>query len=215
MAGSEHKGYADGGVGSVARFNWVLGLACVEGGDRLYAADCANSRVRMIDIKTGRVSTPCETRMEEARKIVFDRSVNCKPESVAYITVDRGVMRWEVDTNTATGIKWSDRALNMQIDPSAIANLSSASGLLIISCMNTDSIYEFDPNTGDAQLLAGCGKKSSAFGRSLHTFADGSGIEARFYRVFDFVVNDCERHAYVIDNGFNRVRRMTLPDRLF
>jgi sugar lactone lactonase YvrE len=58
LAGTGEAGYnGDGGPGDRAKFNGTFGLDLNQKGDKLYVADLNNRRVRMIDLKSGIVST--------------------------------------------------------------------------------------------------------------------------------------------------------------
>jgi DNA-binding beta-propeller fold protein YncE len=62
VAGTGERGYSgDGGPALKAQFNGTYGLALDRSGQRLYVADLGNRRVRMVDLKSGTISTVAGT----------------------------------------------------------------------------------------------------------------------------------------------------------
>jgi hypothetical protein len=90
------------------------------------------------------------------------------------------------------------------IDPMGIAMTSS--GVLLISCWETHSLYAVHPATGECERIAGTQAKGDS---------DGPGLYAAFHRPSGIVVLDALRVAVVCDQLNYSVRRVTLPPRLF
>ncbi len=58
VAGTGEKGYGgDGGAATQAKFDGAFGIALTTSGDKLYVADLGNRRIRMIDLKSGAISS--------------------------------------------------------------------------------------------------------------------------------------------------------------
>ncbi len=189
----------------------------------MYAADCFNHRIRQIDLKTKSVSTIAGdgvgmghkttgkgVTLYHPRKLVFDRSRSATPESVLFITAANGLHRLDVETKQLTTCPLSGNKLS----PSGLD--MTPSGHLIVSCLETYSIYLYDPRTSKQELLAGAGDASGGGGHwDRGGFADGPGSIARFNDPTSVVVVHSEQRAFIADNYNNRVRRMTLPAYLF
>ncbi len=215
VAGSSDQWCFDG-IWAVARFNTVNGLACTSTGSRLYVCDSNNYKIRMVDTKTKQVTTVAgngEQGMEDGvalkcgmaapQKLTFDRSRKVKPDTVLFITTPLGIRRFDTATGKIITLYWNDRGSLLRSSPSGI--VSTASGHLIVSCVETSAVYLLDPTALEGQPLVS----------PVSGYADGSGAVARFFSAIDLVVIDTERCAYLADWGNGRVRRMTLPPQLF
>ncbi len=95
-----------------------------------------------------------------------------------------------------------------------------ATGVLIVSCLNTDSIYAIDPISGDVQILVGGEPKTESKTESKTDFkTDSKKTESkeertRFIAPIDLLVVDCEGSLYVADS--HRIARVKdLPHTLF
>jgi hypothetical protein len=84
---------------------------------------------------------------------------------------------------------------------------STRSGVLIMTCEKTASVYLIDPETGRTDRLAGAGSAGPPI--------DGDGSKAQFRSLFGLVVSEREQCAYVSDTYHNLIRRITLPPHLF
>ncbi len=221
IAGYDLPGMRDGFESSV-QFHGVSGLLCSSDGTRLYVADAQNNRIRLVNTQTRMVSTlagdgQCVGRdgvglncsMDHPRKLSFDRSRDVKPESVIFITCDAAIRRLEIDTGKLMTCSWTadpgSRRGQKSIKPRAIS--STPSGNLIVSSVQTNAIYLYDPRTGSRTAIAGAG--------GAQFFSDGGGERATFNHPFDLVVVDHERCCYIADHSTFRVRHMTLPAHLF
>ncbi len=235
IAGREQFGFADG-IGEAAQFNGVSGLlpVCTGGGDKLYVAEYSGNRIRVVDTKTRAVTTVAgngklsnfdgfgsESSILWPRKLVFNRSLtlthaigSSAPVSasgpIIFITAHRTIRILMIASGQLTTCPDED-GWGEKVDPYAIDTLPS--GQLIVSGLNTRSIYLYDPNTGTNQLIAGHGggDGGARYGGSV----DGSGVTARFDEPADLVVVAHEQCVYLVDSRRNRVRHMTLPAHLF
>ncbi len=118
IAGDAKGGYVDG-VGVKARFSSIHGLLCHPNGRTLFVCDALNHRIRMVDIASRLVTTiagdgKTETRdgtglkcsLHSPQQIVFDRSLNVKPNSVLLITSGSGpIRRFNTETGVLTTLK--------------------------------------------------------------------------------------------------------------
>ncbi len=217
IAGDKKQGSVDGAC-AVAAFKVIYGLVCVRGGDRLFAADYQNHKIRSVDLETQTVTTVAgngkrhskdgggqKCSIIQPRKLAFDRSRSIKPESVLYITSGHGIRRFEIDAAEMTTCEWRG---STELDPWAID--ATPSGHLIVSCLNANTIYSFDPRTCEHAVLAGPEVKSGSA-----CYANGSGSNARFDRPIALVVVEHERCAYICDVSNHRIRHITLPASLF
>ncbi len=215
LAGGKETGDEDG-TSENARFWWVEGMACTQNGDKLFVTDNLNNRIRMVDTKTGEVKTVAGNGTNEStdgiglnagiaypRKVVFYRSPTAKPDSVLYFTSAGGMRRFDVETGAETTLE-----LTLNI-PGPHGIDCTPTGRLIVSCIGTHSIYLVDPSSGDVELLAGSGEWK------VTGSADGSGRTARFNWPSDLKLDDEAQCIYVTEYEHHRIRRVSLPSRLF
>ncbi len=224
IAGSRYAGDADG-IGAAATFGDVYGMACTNDGAQLYVADCGQSLLRAVNVRSHAVTTVAgdgtqrfadgiglECAIYQPRKLAFARPTAhtapptaAKPAepTVLYITSQDGIRQFEIESGRMTTC-YRTGSGNSQYFFSGIA--TTPSGHLVISCLITKSIYSFDPRTTKLERLAGTGSIG---------FADGPGTAAKFRKPYDLAVVDSERVTYVMDSGNRRVRCVTLPESLF
>ncbi len=212
LAGGEKAGYQDG-TAENALFDTVEGMACTQNGDKLFVTDCGNNRIRMVDTKTGEVKSIAgngnrydgiglDARIYQPRNLLFDHSPTAKPASILFCTSAGGICRFDIETGSLSTL-----ALNLAVaNPYGIDR--TPTGHLVVSSINTSSIYCVDPSTGDVRLLTGPGTVASGF-------VDGPNQQARFHSPRSIVVIDTERCAYVTDFLNGCIRRVTLPLDLF
>ncbi len=231
FAGDESTGFADG-VGSAARFDGVADLLCTANGEKLYAADCGNIRIRLVDTKTQAVTTLAgngaepfdytspasrQGRIYKPYKFTFDRSRATKPESVLYYRSGHLICRFEIQTGATAVIdldgidETCDRNTSRSFYPFTAD--CTPSGHLIVTCANTNGVYAIDPVTCKAELLVS--KNDPGFDVRGRQMVDGSGDVARCGWMWDLVVVDSDQCAYIIDRSFRLLRHMTLPARFF
>ncbi len=210
IAGDATQGLEDG-IGSEARFNTVRGLICNRAGDTLFAADLTNHRIVRVNIKLRRVLTLARHhqtlwRLQNPRKLVFDRWHMLAPESALYITSVEGITRYDLSTGDITSkdcLLISAGVARQRETYDLYGLISVPSGHLIVSCIKTYSLYVYEPISGEFQLLAESGA------------VDGPTRVARFWMVFDLAVADSEQCLYVADASNQCIRHVTLPEGLF
>ncbi len=211
VAGSGKSGWKDG-TGETAQFFCVKGLVPYRQGTKLIACDCGNNRVRSVDLKSREVITIAgdgkgESRdgvglkasLHQPRNVVFDRAPTAKPDAILYVACYNSIRRFDTETGAVTTLKTS-----IKINPCAID--CSPTGYLVVSCIDTHSLYSIDPKTGETVRVAGTGEKG---------FADGVATKAKFAYPKDLEIIDSERCAYVTDTSNHRIRRVDLPIWLF
>jgi DNA-binding beta-propeller fold protein YncE len=108
IAGTGERGYSgDGGPAAKAQFNGTFGIALDGGGRRLYVADLGNRRIRMIDLKSGIVTTvagdgtrgvPPDGAKAIDSPLVDPRAVAVGPKGDVYILERNGNALRVVDT---------------------------------------------------------------------------------------------------------------------
>ncbi len=214
IAGGNAFGSQDG-IGSRAQFSSVTGLVVTNAGDRMYLCDRINNQLRLIDLTTNDVTTIGDRThflMNDPFNLVFDRSPTAKPESALWITTDQCVVRFDIKSRSVT--QSFGKLSNNKHKLSGVA--CTLSGHVIVSCVETHSIYVFDPTApvrkggfGELKLLAGGGTNLS------DKWMDGSGGAVRFNRPCAIAITDCDRSLYIVYTGNARVRQMTLPQRFF
>ncbi len=208
IAGADVAGCVNG-VGGAARFDVIYDLICTRAGDRLYAADYNNNCIRSVDLGTKLVTRIGGTgSIHRPRKLAFDRSraVPVTPDSVVYVTAHDGLYRLLCQTGKLEACEWKKQKVVRRLDLRGL--VCTTSGHVVMSCLNTNSIYLFDPPTGVHTLLAGSGVAG-------FDYTNGSGKEARFSFPYALALVEHEQCLYVSDAANGCIRRMTLPPSLF
>ncbi len=232
LAGQRPKGHCDG-VGAAVQFDGVHGLVASNRlpppntGNKLIACDLKNNCLRMIDLNSKQVTTLTRNNgwapaygwirdsagrsggftgtdtgeFRAPRKLVFDRSPTVKPHSALYVTEQRGVIRLDL----ASG----ERRILPTLRGLFLSGIDCApTGILIVSCLNTNSLYTLDGFRAVPKLLVGDPKTGP-------DFKDGSSHVARFRSPLDICIFDHERCLFVADRLNYRIRRVALPYQLF
>ena len=100
IAGTGERGYSgDGGPAVEAQFNGTFGIALGAGGRKLYVADLGNRRIRVIDLKSGVVTTvagngergvPSDGAVAINSPLLDPRAVAAGPDRKVYIIERNG-----------------------------------------------------------------------------------------------------------------------------
>lgn len=209
IAGNGQAGYSgDGGPAKKATFNYVMCVSLNPANDKLYVADMRNRRIRVIDLKNGRVSTvagngkrgvPHDGAAAIESPLVNPRAVAVDSKNNVYI-LERGghALRvvspdGKIKTVAGTG-KAGDAvgpALKAQLrSPKHIA-IDRADNVLIADEQNR-RILKYDPRKQTVTVLLGTGVDNPR--RSLKK-PHGVGVHA-------------DGTIYVVDTGHHRILRL-------
>ena len=95
--------------------------------------------------------------------------------------------------------------LSRAIRPFGIA--STPSGVLLVTCQNTHSLYAVWPATGQCERIAGTGQKGGV--------KDGAALSAVFHWPWSVAIDASESCAYVSEYGNHCIRRVALSAQWF
>jgi len=209
IAGSGRPGYSgDGGPAVKATFNFVMCVSLNPANNKLYIADLRNRRIRMVDLKNGRVSTvagngkrgiPRDGAVAINSPLVDPRAVAVDSKNNVYILERSGhalrVVSPEGTIRTVAGTGKPGRAtgsaLKAQLrSPKHIA-VDQADNVLIADEQNS-RILKYDPRKQTLTAVLGTGvdnpKRSLKRPHGVCVHADGS--------------------IYVVDTGHHRILRL-------
>ncbi len=217
LAGYQTSGFSDG-FGSTARFDRVGSLCCTRDRKRMFVVDTNNHSLRLISIEERAVSSLLhKPKPQFAAKgsgassppffypdrVLFDRSPSIQPESSLYIAATE-LHRFDIKTGAITTVPVSLATMRRV----AIECLSNGILLLVSQAVST-----FNPRTKQLLKLVGAGPQPT--GKFGFGFGDGVGDAVQFDDPQSVVVVEREHCAYVADTSHNRIRRITLPLKLF
>jgi hypothetical protein len=197
---------------------FILGGVCTSDGAKLYATGLRPNVLCAIDtssclasIIAGRSHTDdndrgsrdgkgADCRINNPRKLVFDRRPTVKSESVLFITSYFAIRRFDIESAEMTRVPLKYSA---PLDPYAIE--CTASGMLIFGCLATSCIYAVDPAISTVERIAGTGCVGTADGKAL--------TEATFYRILDVCLDESARRLWFVSP--DRIGSFELPPDLF
>lgn len=171
IAGTGEPGFAgDGGPATGARFNGTFGIDVNRAGDKLYVADLNNRRVRMIDLKSGAVSTvagngesgvPADGSQAAKSPLVDPRAVAVDSNGSVYILERRGNALRVVDT--AGKIRTLIAPGSVSPDMNGPKHLCvDGKDRVIIADAENHLVRMFDASKRTLVTIAGIGKKGTA-----------------------------------------------------
>src|SRR5262245_63107952 len=213
-AGAGRAGYSgDGGPGVEATFNQFYAVDINRGGDKLYITDLGNRRVRLLDLKSGVVTTiagngqsgvPADGADAAQSPLVDPRAAAVDSKGNVYILERRGNALRVVDK---TG------KIRTVIAPGTIA-VSRAPGLngpkhlcvdlqdnVIIADTENHLILKYSPTGGAVEVIAGSGEK----GDRLVT---GDPLKSQLNRPHGVFVHQSGA-LYISDSYNNRVLKLS------
>ncbi len=231
LISGSHYGWADG-RGVDAEYTHISGLSCTSDGKQLYVTDAEVHKLRTVNVETGDTVTVAgdginrtkagvglAASFNEPRQMVWDRARSAAPDSTLYIASMDSIRRYETKSKRCSTVKWVWAGVDESLPrpPSAITiqrlSLNGIecvpdTGMLIVSCAATHSIYAADPVSGVAEMIAGSGRTG---------FGDGLALdEGCFEQPGGLILCDNNEHAaYVCDSGGDRLVHLTLPPFLF
>lgn len=170
IAGTGEKGFSgDGGPAAKAQFNGTFALALNKANDRLYVADLSNRRVRMIDLKSGIISTiagngqngePSDGAEAASSPLVDPRAVTVDSKGNVYILERRGNALRVVDAKGK--IRTLIRPGSVTPDLNGPKHLCvDGRDSVIIADAENHLIRRYDPGSGRTTVIAGTGKPGS------------------------------------------------------
>jgi DNA-binding beta-propeller fold protein YncE len=181
VAGTGRKGFSgDGGPATQADFNGVYCVALDEAGQRLYVADLENRRIRLVDLRTGLVSTiagngrkgvPRDGADARSEPLVDPRAVALDGRGNVYILERSGHALRVVDrsgtirTVAGTGEKGDsgDGGDARQARLNGPKHLCvDASGDVLVADTDYNRILVYRPADGTIRKLAGTGRRGNA-----------------------------------------------------
>lgn len=211
IAGTGKAGFSgDGGPATKATFNFLMCVSLNDANDKLYVADLKNRRIRMIDLKTGIVSTvagngkrgvPEDGSIATKSPLVDPRAVAVDSRNNVYI-LERGghALRkvtpdGKITTVAGTGKSGATDgpALKAQLNSPKHLAIDSRDHVIIADDQNA-RIRFYDPGKATLTSILGKGVEKSKRGLSrphgVCVHSDGS--------------------IYIVDTGHHRVLRLQL-----
>lgn len=168
VAGTGEAGYSgDGGPATKATFKGIFAIDLAPRGDRLYIADLSNRRVRMVDLKSGTVTTiagnghkgiPADGAIAAESPLEDPRAVAADSKGNVYVLERQGNALRVVDAKgkIRTLIKPGD----LQQDMKGPKHLCvDGKGNVIIADAENHLIRKYSPKTGKTENIAGTGVK--------------------------------------------------------
>ena len=206
IAGTGQPGFTgDGGPATKAQFNFLMCVSLNPGNDKLYVADLKNHRIRMIDLKTGIVTTvagngkkgiPQDGAVAVESPLVDPRAVAVDSKNNIYVLERSGntlrVVGDDGKIKTVVGTGERGTALG----PAKETQLGSPKHLaidaqdqVIIADEANRRILKYNPQTSDVTVLLGKGAEKPNRGLSkphgVCVHADGT--------------------IYIVDTGHHRI----------
>jgi sugar lactone lactonase YvrE len=180
VAGTGEKGFSgDGGPATAAKFGGIYCASIDAKGEKLYLADLDNRRIRMVDLKAGRVSTvagngqkgvPKDGAEAIAAPLVDPRAVTVDRIGNVYVLERSGNALRVVDTQgkirtvVGTGQKGASgdggQAINATMNGPKHLCVDLHDNVIIADTEN-HIIRKYSPMTGRIVRVAGNGKKGT------------------------------------------------------
>ncbi|HEV2666108.1 MAG TPA: hypothetical protein VG324_14415, partial [Blastocatellia bacterium] len=214
VAGSGRAGYSgDGGPGVEATFNLFYAVDKNRGGDKLYITDLGNRRVRLLDLKSGVVTTiagngqsgvPTDGADAAQSPLVDPRGAAVDSKGNVYILERRGNALRVVDktgkirTVIAPGKIAGSRAPGLNGPKHLCVDLQDN---VIIADTENHLILKYSPTGGAVEVIAGSGEK----GDRLVT---GDPLKTQLNRPHGVFVHPSGA-LYISDSYNNRVLKLS------
>lgn len=179
LAGTGEAGYAgDGGDARSSQFNYVMCVSLNHKKDKLYVADLRNRRIRVIDLRSGRVDTvagngqqgvPRDGARATAAPLVDPRAVTVDSDENVYV-LERGghalrVVRKDGTIHTVVGTgkpgfrdgPGRTAQLNSPKHVCMGSTLEQGDGQVFLADDQNRAIRQYDPSTGMVSTVLGRG----------------------------------------------------------
>ncbi len=155
-------------------------------GTTIWTADAISARLRRVTIATRTLHSVLK-KLNSPRGVVWDRSPKSPPEIAVYVAVADGVIRYHIA---------SGESKSSELPGFMLAGLAStASGLLLFSCISTHAIWSWNPETSEVARIG------------------GAGVATR--SVTHLTLVDDMRCLFAADPYNNQMRRIGLPPNCF
>jgi sugar lactone lactonase YvrE len=210
IAGTGEKGYGgDGGPATQAKFNGVFALALTRSGEKLYLADLGNRRIRVVDLKSGIVTTvagngsdgiPSDHAIASQSPLQDPRAVAVDSKGNVYILERSGNALREVDR---------EGKIRTLIKPGSHSpDLNGAKHLcvdrndnVIVADSENHLIRRYSPRDGSFVAIAGTGKPGDRF-------EEHDPLQTQLNRPHGVTVS-LTGEIYIVDSYNNRVLKLT------
>jgi sugar lactone lactonase YvrE len=223
VAGNGTSGFSgDGGLATAAQLNSVYGVALDAAGN-LYIADRGNSRVRMVAVDTGIITTvagngtfyngdnlPAVDAGLDPAGIAVDSAGNIyiadlSDQRVRKITAATGVITTVAGNGSGGYTGDSGPAVNAELNgPTCVA--VDSTGNVFVTDKNNERVRRIDAGTGIITTVAGSGKAGYS--------GDGAAaLNAKFYGMSGIAV-DAAGNLYIADQNNQRIRRVDVASGL-
>ncbi len=210
IAGNGEAGYSgDGGPGTKASFRGIFAIDLAPSGDRLYIADLGNIRVRMLNLKTGIVTTvagngtpgePADGAIAAEGPLMDPRAVAAGPDGKVYVLERRGNALREVDRNGR--IRTLIRPGQTQPDLKGPKHLCvDGNGDVLIADAENHLVRRYAVKSGKVSTVAGTGRNGDRI-------AGGDPLQTELARPHGVFVHP-SGDIYITDSYNHRLLRLT------
>lgn len=217
IAGTGKPGFAgDNGPATHAQFGGIYCLALSPKNDRLYLCDLDNRRIRMVNRKTGIVTTvagngqqgvPWDGQEATAAPLVDPRAITVDPRGNLYILERGGNALRVVDTQgkirTLIGPNVPQKSSDIGVLNGPKHLCADQQGNIFIADTENHRILKYVPRTGRMERIAGTGKEPPKEA-STHDDLKGSPLEMQLNRPHGVFVRP-DGSLYIADSSNDRV----------
>src|SRR5229473_3384124 len=209
IAGTGEAGFSgDGGPATKATFNGVFGIALGPAGDKLYAADLSNRRIRMIALKTGIISSiagngtdavpsdgaaAAESALQDPRAVASDSQGN------VYILERRGNALRVVDQKAKIRTLIKPGSVTPDMNGPKHLCVDGQDNVIIADAEN-HLIRKYSPRDGSTVTIAGTGQKGD------HV-EPGDALQTQLNRPHGVYVSP-SGELYITDSYNNRILKL-------
>ena len=210
IAGTGEAGFSgDNGPATQAKFNGTFDLALDASGEKVYVADLQNRRVRLVDLKTGIVTTvagngeqgvPQDGANAAMSPLVDPRAVELDSDGNLYILSRRGNALRLLDKSgkIRTVIKPGQVSPDMNGPKHLCMDLK---GNVIIADAENHLIRKYSPESGSLVIIAGTGTRGSRLVKN-------DPLSTQLSRPHGVYVHD-NGELYVSDSYNHRILKLT------
>jgi sugar lactone lactonase YvrE len=221
VAGSEKGFGGDGGPADKARFSGIYCATLDPAGERLYLADLDNRRIRMVELKSGIVSTvagngergvPSDGSMAKDSPLVDPRAVCADAAGNVYalersghalrIVDSRGAVRTVVGTGQKGAGGDGGNAREATLNGPKHLCIDHDGGVIIADTEN-HIVRKYNPRDGKIVRLAGSGKRGTGGASDL----GGSPLEVELNQPHGVYVH-ANGDLYVSDSSNRRILKI-------
>ncbi len=204
-------------------FNCLRGVLCTRAGGALLVSEYGDGCLYVFCTETREMQRSIS--FERPRQIVYDRKVSATADgdtpttsTIAFVTTWDGIYRIQTDPGVTVhgqvAIEWEafkTRNNLLRLETPRFWGIDTTlTGMLIVTCTVTQSLYAIDPINGEVTRLLGTGLAIEPPPSGPLLSDETSLLFAR-----SLIVMDDKHIAFVCDASNDQIRCVTLPPHLF